>query len=277
MYRVGKRWAYVRWAGIGFIAIAAPLVAAQYRPAAPIAGAVAGVWIFLSRAYLVKVEARVVRMAAAVQEMFDQKLFGLPENRSLVNSVRQEDIASAIGAENLPAQIERERLTGWYVLDPRVPGGPAVALCQRANAIFTERLLSRHSQVWGVIVYVWLGLAILLGLLSSMPLATFLVGVLLPILPAMYSAWEVRDVARTGADDRAALAAEIEQRLSSSPEAALSPFELRGYQDQLYRIRRDGPLIPEYLYRKTRNENERVMIDAANEYSAMILRAQGGA
>lgn len=268
LYSRGKRWNYLRVFGIAAVAAAAPVIAGAVPAAALVAGAVAGGWIFLARTIFIGRERRWSRAGAAVQDAFDTDVLALPENDA-VGRVRPEDVADVLGDDDIRATAEADRLTGWYVLDPKLPLAPAVAMAQRANAAYSARLLQRHADVWLFVISAWAVVAVIIGIAMG-SLARFLAAVVLPVLPALLDARDLWTAGRTASEDRGRLADELERRVRGWPEAPIGPTQLRSWQDALFRLRRDGPLVPDFLYRRTRAANERAMVAAAEDLAQAV-------
>jgi hypothetical protein len=274
MYRYAKRWNYLRLFGIGVIAIAVPIATMINSDAAVIGLAVAGGWAFLARTWFVGREILWNRRAAVVQEAFDTLVFGLPYNLALAEPLRQEWIADVIGDDDVAVVAEAEYLVDWYSLDEEIPAAPAVAICQRSNSAYSERLLSWHAIAWICGATAWTVIAIVLALTTGVTVREILLGVVLPILPAALDARDQWATARDAAADRARLADEIGRRVQEFNSKPLSLEDLRQFQDVIYRQRRDGPLVPEFLYRYLRPENERAMNRAASALQQAIISQQ---
>ena len=98
----------------------------------------------------------------------------------------------------------------------------------------------------------------------------FLLGVVLPVLPAVLDIVEyIQDIARA-ARDRGDIARTIEARLTSS--IAINPEQLLVWQDQMYDLRRRTPQVPNVIYRLARSKNEDAMKSAASQ----LRRPNGG-
>jgi hypothetical protein len=78
------------------------------------------------------------------------------------------------------------------------------------------------------------------------------------------------------ADDRSALASGIEAAIRAAAGGSITVDELRRFQDHLYLLRRDGPLVPEFLYRRFRARNNAAMEAAALELSDVVTGRHAG-
>jgi len=68
LYRRAKRWLGLRWFGMVVIGLGAPVVSVTEPDLAVVAGAVAGLWIFLGRTALIFAQTATGAKAAAIQE-----------------------------------------------------------------------------------------------------------------------------------------------------------------------------------------------------------------
>lgn len=267
MYSVAKRWQTIRWWGVLVIGVSAPVLAVFLPKTAVAVGAIAGLWLFAGRTLLAWAESNQMSRAASVQEVFDQTVFGMP--RSIIRSAlpSPEDIARIAGTgAALTVDARREKLIDWYPIDVANSGARAVAIAQRANAAYSDRLLRATVTLWVTVAGVWVCVVIAASLIVKMDLATFLLGVFLPVLPAALDAFEyIRSIARA-AKDRADLANTIASRLE--PGERIEPYELLVWQERLYDLRRTTPQVPDWLYRMLRDKNEEAMHAVATQFAS---------
>jgi hypothetical protein len=235
MYSRAKRWNYIRVFGIGIIALGAPIITVIIPHKAEIVGAIAAGWVFLARTTFLAGERRWARPAASVQDAFDSFVFGLSVNPTV--PPQPERIADILGDDDVEHYANKENLLGWYSLEPDLPMTPAIAI----------------------------------GVAFRLTLSQFLMGVVLPVLPAVIDARELWYSARSAADDRSRLSDALADRIRAWPAHAIKLEELRSWQDRLFILRRDGPLVPDFLYHWTRAKNERAMSARGRELANSIL------
>jgi hypothetical protein len=273
LYRRAKRWLGLRWLGMFVIGVGAPLVSVLWPSLAVAAGAVAGIWIFLARTVLLARQTNLTGQAAAVQEQFDTLVFDMPEVARRPSLPALEEIASIAGPdEELQKVAEKEKLIDWYPIDDGVDGTVAIAIAQRANASYTNRLLRTTAAVWATAVALW-GLALVaIGLVVDLTAAQFLLGIIFPLLPAFLDLAQYVTSVRRSATDKAALASNIEDRLSGRGDPVL-PEDLLVWQSQLFDLRRSAPEVPDLIYKVTRPKNERAMHTAARQLSDKTKRS----
>lgn len=191
IYAKAKWWALLRSLGISLIAIAAPLITAIVPRASVALGAVAGVWIFLSRTVFAAKEEALAAKGAAVQEEYDQAVFAMPDLALRKPQISLEDLAALAGEDSGFAQaLAEEDLRDWYPVDTTVGGNFSVAIAQRANAAYAERLLAANANIWLALTIAWALIAVVISLMLELGLATFLLGVALPLLPALLDVFD---------------------------------------------------------------------------------------
>jgi hypothetical protein len=214
--------------------------------------------------------------AADIQEQFDHLVFDMPVQVTRVPSASMEEIARLTGDDHaVLADANKQRLKDWYPFDARVDGAVSIAIAQRANAAYSERLLSANANVWFVTTLVWSGAAIIISLIVGLTLPQFLLGVALPLLPALLDVWEQFRSTKRAGEVRRTMAHDIERAVRGRDDRELAPEDLLLWQDQMYELRRRSPQVPNLVYRRARDRNEHAMNVAAAELAAVALRRSG--
>lgn len=271
LYSQSKRWLTLRWFGMLVIAVVAPVAAVVWPNTAVAAGAMAGAWIFVGRTWLFRLEQQKAEQAAAVQEIFDQKIFGMPCGsvvRSALPSL--EEISLLAGSDGqLKANAVKRKLTAWYPIDTRQEGLIAIAICQRANASYSDRLLKMTALAWMIAIGLWIMLLAVISVEVGLSAAQFVLGIVLPLLPAFLDVWEYRLGIRRAACDRCDLVRTIEEKLKDKA-LRLEAQDVLVWQSQLYDLRRGAPQVPDLIYRLTRSRNEAAMESTAQQLSIDI-------
>jgi hypothetical protein len=270
MYQRAKGWHNLAMLGVGGIAIAAPIITTLSPDSAEAVGAVAGAWLFLARTWFAARRRHWVRTAAAVQEQFDRRVFGLEFQGGVLGLPRPEDIVDFV-PENLDEVVRKEHLRNWYEVEPDLPGAAAVAILQRSNAAYSQRLQQRHSAVLLAAAAAWAAVAVGLG--ARLTLGEFLVGIVLPVLPAVLDAQDLWWAHRQAAEERGQLADILDKRIREWAQVPLRVEELQSVQEQQYRLRRDGPLVPDLLYRRARDRDAQAVAAASRELAAAVRHA----
>lgn len=181
LYNHAKRWQGLRWIGLLVIGVGGPFISLLSPPGAVTIGAISGVWLFAGRTILSWLEARTMVKAACVQEELDQYLFGMPETIDRSERPSLEDIALLADDKRPLREVAKaEKLLDWYTVDIASSGVTAIAIAQRSNASYTDRLIRTTVTVWAVATGLWLIALITWASLSGITLANFLLGALFP-------------------------------------------------------------------------------------------------
>lgn len=272
LYSKAKAWLNLRWTGMLCIGIAAPVISVLIPSTAVAAGAIAGLWIFLGRTTLTKLQSDQTDLGAAVQEKFDMRIFDMPVSVERSNAPSREDIIRLTGSEaEVLRSAEKEKLledTGWYPINVNEPGPRSVAICQRANASYADSLLRSTATAWRVVIVLWALVLTAACIILKLSFETVLLGIMLPLLPAILDVIQYASGIKRAAVDRAELARSIEKRLESDE---IDNSNLLVWQGRLYELRRSTPEVPNLIYRIMRRKNEQAMHSAADQ-----LYSQGG-
>lgn len=264
LYSKAKRWLGLRWIGMLVIGIGAPVVSVLWPSLAVPSSAVAGVWLFLGRTFLLSRQTVITTRAAAVQEQFDLHVFGMPELAQRPSLLTIEDIAAIAGPDDQLRKVaKQERLLGWYPIDEKATGVTTVAVNQRANASYTNRLLRTTATVWGAAIATWLVALVVVSLFVGLTLPEFLLGITFPVLPSFLDVVQYVTNVKRSASEKAALASTIEDSLSGDDPVRAE--DLLVWQSQLFDLRRSAPEVPDFIYDLTRPKNEQAMETAANQ------------
>ncbi|MCX7444399.1 S-4TM family putative pore-forming effector [Corynebacterium sp. P7003] len=266
LYRDAKRWLGLRWFGMAVIGTGAPVVSVLSPQLAVVAGAVAGAWIFTGRTALVTLQSRASVQAAAVREWFDCYIYGMPDTNIRSVLPLRERIAKLAGPDDRLRQVaEGEDVVDWYPINVQDDGVMTVAISQRANAAYTDGLLRTTAIVWSVAITAWCLALLVVSLLMHVTLEAFLFGMLLPLLPAFLDVIQYVFGVWRSAGDRTDLARTIEERLGE--DRIPDPQELLVWQERLYSLRKEAPVVPDLLYKIKRKKYEAAMHSAASQLS----------
>lgn len=273
LYRRAKRWLGLRWFGMLVIGLGAPVMSVIEPDLAVVAGAMAGLWIFLGRTAFVFAQTATGAKAAAIQEQFDFFVYGIPGSidRSALPSL--EEIAKIAGPDTeLRNAAQREQLFAWYPIKDSDSGSVTVAISQRANSSYADRLLRATAIVWTIMTVLWLvGLSVA-SVLAELSLLQFIAGVFLPILPAFLDIVKYVVGIRRAARDRKDLADSIQERLEGTGDA-IDGQDLVVWQERLYALRRSTPEVPDFVYKIQRKANELAMHSAARQLGDKAKRS----
>ena len=230
----------------------------------------------MSRTWFSSVEQGLAAKAADIQERFDQWVFAMPELVTRVPTASMEEIVQLVGDDKAAlADANKERLKDWYPFDAHVDGAMSIAIAQRANAAYSERLLNANANVWLTITLAWSGAAVIVGVIVGLTFTQFLLGVALPLLPALLDVWDQFRLTKRAGEVRRTMADDIEKAIRGRSDRELSPEDLLLWQEQTYELRRTSPQVPNLVYKRARDRNERAMNSAAAELAIVALRTSG--
>lgn len=273
LYSKAKRWLGARWIGMLVIGLAAPVISVIWPALAVAAGAIAGAWLFLGRTVLLVRQSAISAHATALREQFDRYVFGMPNSVAESTMLSLEDIADITGPdEGLIAIATKEELIDWYTgIADEEPGLSAVPIAQRSNASYTDRLLRTTGIWWSTLTAAWMIFLLILSAAVNLPLSAFLLGILLPLLPAFLDVVQYLMSVRKSALERADLARSIEKRLTSN-ENPVGPDDVIIWQERLYESRKSAPDVPDFIYKLRRKKNEAAMAITARRLSNRVKK-----
>lgn len=271
LYSRAKVWATVRGVGVGIVAIGAPILTAIIPEAAVWVAAFAAVWFALNRLLFSALERYFATRGATAQEQFDTAVFGMPMIAVRDPRLLPEEIRRLTGDRvRRKKAYSDESLKGWYPIRTEVDGGVAIAISQRANLAYSQTLLARNSALWLILLLMWAAVAIGIGVANGFDLLTFLLVVAIPTLPPILDAVDEALRARAAGKERRAMANEIQDAIDAEGTASIPPDRLLAWQFQLFALRRDSPLVPDWLYWLLRPRTEDEMSDGANAISDQV-------
>lgn len=237
------------------IALAAPIVMWLKPDGGPALGAIGGLWIFISRLALKPLQERRRVQGALTQEMFDCDVLGLPWNMALGRPIAEEDVNRAAARE------ENGDVSNWYPTENNAPWPMSVLICQRSNAVWARRQHRTYGGVLVGFVIIWALVGIVSALVNAATLAQYLVNLALPSLPALLDASEHALDHFKASRERDSVEADIDDALVRD----LGRADLRAIQDELFMLRRNAPLVPEWYYKRLRPKFEEDMKYAARQ------------
>ncbi|WP_156488640.1 S-4TM family putative pore-forming effector [Brachybacterium sp. sponge] len=262
LYSIAKVWSGIRGFGVGVVAIAAPILTAIWQEAALPMAAIAASWFVLNRLLFKHIEQRYVERAASAQEQFDTAIFGMPVIAVREPRLVPEEVRRLTGGRTQRRKLySDESLKDWYPVRKDVDGGTAIAISQRANLVYAQTLLTKNATLWAALLIAWILVAFAIGIASKFDLLTFLLVVALPTLPPFLDAVDEWLRVRTAGKQRRAIANEIQDAIST--DTPVPPDHLLTWQSQLFALRRDSPLVPDWLYWLLRSRTEDEMTEGA--------------
>lgn len=267
LYSRAKRWLSLRWIGIIILGIAAPFVTVFWPNLAIYVTAISGVWVALAGSVLPFLQKNLTLKAAAVQERFDFHVYGMPESTQRSALPSWEDIPVITGSDDSLMDVAKDqKLLDWYPIDKKDKPVLSIALSQRANASYSDRLIRSTAIVWGVGVTIWIILLVTVSAILNISLPLFITGIALPVLPAIIEAIKYITGVWRSSISRRDLANTIEAQVKDT-ENTIDTQSLFVWQEGLYQLRTTAPDVPDFVYNLRRKVNEIAMHSAARQLS----------
>lgn len=258
-YRTAKAIRFVRSLGVVALAAVAPLMVAIWPDTAITLGAIGGAAIVASRLLFASWESATNDEGVRMQERFDCEVFGLGWNSALGRPPREESVAAAAGANK-----RSHDALDWYPDVGLTPYPRDVMICQRSSAAWGHRLHREYGRVLLGVATAWMAIGAVVSIVADVDLATWLVGVLLPSLPAILDAIDLWRGHEDASIARSDLTEAIEDHLSQS---AADTSSCRATQDRLFELRQREPKVSEIYYRLRRARMDADMRDAAMRWA----------
>lgn len=275
LYSRAKFWSTVRGVGVAIVAIGAPILTVIVPDAAVWVATVAAAWFALNRLLFSALERYFATRGATAQEQFDTAVFGMPTIAVRDPRLIPEEIRRLTGDRvRRRRAYSEESLRNWYPIRTKVKGEIAIAISQRANLAYSQTLLARNSALWLVALLAWATVAISIGVANSFDLLTFILVVAIPTLPPILDATDEALRVRMAGKERRALANEIQDAIDSDETTSIQPDQLLAWQSQLFALRRDSPLVPDWLYWALRPRAEDEMNNGADTIADQVRASQ---
>lgn len=273
-YRMAQRWHLLRMVVTIGLALASPPIVVFAPRISDYLAAGAAFWLILGRTVFMAAEEAHKSRAAAIQELYDTRLFDLPWNRALVGPTpAPEDVEAA--ADRLRKKVGDYQ--DWYTVDVAGLEWPAdVLLCQRQSAVWSRRDNFTYSITLATVAAAWLVIGVAIGIVREMTVADWLVKLFLPSAPAYLDAVELALAHWRHAKARAEFEEDISELWSSrrmNPEAPTAA-DCRRIQDRAYSLRRHGPRVPTWFYKLRKRRMARSTVAGAR---ALVEDSSGSA
>jgi predicted pore-forming effector associated with SMODS systems len=259
-YSTAKAWRLAGQSVAIALALTSPIVLVLEPELGPKLAAIAGLWIFISRLLIVRIQRCLVIKGVAAQERFDCEVLGLRWNEALARQPGQEDIRRA--SQRTLKKIEDAKK--WYPTPHEVAWPLSVLICQRSNTAWARR----QHYYYGAFLYIGAGLWIVFGICfaaaRSASLVEYLTIIALPSLPALLDWTDIAAAHLEAAKRRDSLEATIDEAIRNHDATDDS---LREIQDRLFEHRSRSPLVPDWFYKLIRSAFEEDMRGAAADYA----------
>jgi len=199
-----------------------------------------------------------IKRAANIQEQFDTEIFGLDWNEILIG--KKEPIEIIISGDK-KFKEDKANLHNWYGNLQGIEYPYSVLVCQRSNLVWDWRLRKKFAIIMLVLLTLILSLGVLIGLITKLPLKTYLMGILIPSIPALFFGLkEVIEHFRIASEKTSLM------NLTNSllEKSSMPNSDLRQIQDKIYVLRTKSALVPDWFYKKYRTDYE-INLAASNQ------------
>jgi hypothetical protein len=238
---------------------------------------IVGFFWFVVSAFLLKdLAGNTARQGALLQEMFDTALFHLPWRATTAGDpIPQPDVRRL--ARKLPrGGAKDKRITdGWY--DPTT-NVHDVFIAQEQNLAWDARLRRRYSHLIATTTILWTAIGLVAGLaVADATLLDTVLSFFVPSLAAYQISYEIWSGQRKVADERDRLAKIVNAELHNGRPGPIPDDEwhrlrnvARNVQDGILRTRLDITRVPEWFYKRFRDDDERDFGDTAEGHRVRL-------
>jgi hypothetical protein len=214
-------------------------------------------------------EERMRSKAAAIQELFDCTVLHM-DWPALKAGSPPEPEAICAGASRYLARVGDEGLRDWYPPSVRdLPLHLARIVCQRANCWWDAELRRRYADWTGVTLVVLIFLLVLVGLAGHLDLNSFMLSVIMPLLPAIVMGARQHHTQMQAATRLDNLREHADVLWNDAINGIKNPDECaresRSLQDEIFDSRRRNPSIPDCIYRRLKRQQEEQMNRSAED------------
>ncbi|UVS80560.1 S-4TM family putative pore-forming effector [Actinokineospora sp. UTMC 2448] len=243
---------------------------------------IVGFFWFVISAFLLKgLIGNTARQGALLQEMFDTALFHMPWRTTVAGDPIPEPDVRRL-AHKLPrGSAKDKRITdGWYDPTHDVHHPYDVFIAQEQNLSWDARLRRRYSHLIAAAAFLWTAIGLVVGLaVANATLLDTLLSFFVPSLAAYQIAYEIWSSQSKVADERERLAKIVNTELNNGRPGPVPDLEwhrlrnvARDVQDGVLRTRLDPARVPEWFYKRFRDDDERDFGDTAEGHRVRLAR-----
>ncbi len=262
-YANAKEYSAIRFLGSIIIPTILALICLFIPAIAAYAGLYSIVFLLVDVVFLEKRISISKRKAERIQEMFDCDVLDLPASiLELQTEVYDEDIM-----EHSNLYLERMRsfhdLENWYAPAIHlVDISAARILCQKGNVHWDATIRKAFTGWVKLLAYMMFGIVLLVGLIAKLPFSAVIL-ILNSLLPLVrYSSRESIDndnACRRLESLRIIFEAAWKQATAHTMNSRVLLALSRAAQDVLFAHRTESPLIPDWVFQRSRSKNESIM------------------
>lgn len=215
-----------------------------YPPSMQMMTLISAIWLILHRIFLQEIEKKNVKNAAKIQEEFDERVFQLNWNETLVGTrIEKEEIKELCQS----FKGDKEKLKDWY------PGLNAshhflnVLIAQRTNVKWDINLRKFYTVLLAIIIIVYLVLIITIGMVTNLSLQTFLLSFLVPSLPLLLHMAETLNSHKQRYQSLESIVSKLTKEINNFSSEGVKT-KCREFQDAIFIKRCDINTIPDKVY-----------------------------
>ncbi|WP_055690714.1 S-4TM family putative pore-forming effector [Streptomyces prasinus] len=223
-------------------------------------------WFVVSAFLLKSLAGNTARQGALLQEMFDTALFHLPWRATVAGDPIPEPDVRRLARKLPRGSAKDKRITdGWYDPTHDVHHPYDVFIAQEQNLAWDARLRRRYSHLIAATAILWTTIGLVVGLaVADATLLDTLLSFFVPSLAAYQIAYEIWSGQRKVAEERDRLTKVVNTELNNGRPGPISEEEwhrlrnvARDVQDGVLRTRLDTTRVPEWFYKRFRDDDER--------------------
>ncbi|MEJ8640145.1 S-4TM family putative pore-forming effector [Streptomyces sp. MS2.AVA.5] len=241
-----------------------------------------GFFWFVVSAFLLKgLAGNTARQGALLQEMFDIALFHLPWRVTVAGDPIPEPDVRRLARKLPKGGAKDQRITdGWYDPTNDVHHPYDVFIAQEQNLAWDARLRRRYSYLIATTAMLWATIGLVAGLVvAGVTLGDTLLSFFVPSLAAYQIAYEIWSGQRKVADERDGLTKVVNTELRNGRPGPVPANEwhrlrnvARDVQDGVLRTRLDTTRVPEWFYKRFRDDDERDFGDTAEGHRIRLAQ-----
>ena len=218
-------------------------------------------------------------LGAKIQETFDTKLYHLEWNRLKVGNRPDHEESAKLAGRYRKKYPDLPNLHDWY---PTAVGQVSLEharlICQRSNLRWDSSLRGTYGTFLLGLLCTAVLAAVGFGLVMKWSLEEFLLGGLVPLLPAVIRIWKEREThmetARESHRCKEHIEGVWEQAIANRLSKRRLEQESRALQDEIYNRRKNSTSVPSPIYWLLREDYQKQMEVAAQKMVAVAKTMQ---
>lgn len=220
-----------------------------------------------------------IEVAASIQEEFDCIVLDIPFNKIKFNKRDLSDVVYTYSKKYLDKKGNFHALTNWYTGVKEGDSPYSKIVCIKTNCRWSKELRENYSRLIKTLVAVVLCLLIFIALIVGLTVESFLVSILLPFLPLATLAYNIVNENSATIDTLKNMQMKLEgilEKIKYNANYPLDKFneDVRILQDSIFEHRKNITIIPDFIYRLSREEYEETTTFTNAELNKLIKDLQ---